>query len=326
MKRSGIDKFGREVTCTYRGEAYQVRDNGAVRRQHRDKKRRRPLDGVWTYGNPCAHTGYMHLSSETVHRIVATGFHGAQPSGAHVVDHIDTNRRNNRPENLRWVTRLENILSNPITARRIVIACGSIEAFLNNPACIKDSRLGSGFAWMRTVTNEEAEECRHRLINWARNDGMPKGGSLDDWVFGLDSAKDRKRKISDFVISKTKNAVQQNWRVPNEFPNCPPNTGADALSTYLANLQEGQVFGRSQFGDSIVIEAKVSKSEPALLVLCGLPKDSVKGWCLARVTIEGGLFVHESLGTFFQLDGAKKRFTLALGLTWEGGDTFDDFC
>ncbi|MBD8489191.1 HNH endonuclease [Echinicola sp. CAU 1574] len=62
----------------------------------------------------------MYHSSETVHRIVVTAFHGVQPSESHVIDHIDTNKRNNRLENLRWVTRLENILLNPITLSRII--------------------------------------------------------------------------------------------------------------------------------------------------------------------------------------------------------------
>ena len=58
----------------------------------------------------------------------------------YVVDHIDTNRRNNRAENLRWVTRLDNILLNPITCARIVQAFGSLEAFFENPKmCIRDS-------------------------------------------------------------------------------------------------------------------------------------------------------------------------------------------
>ena len=43
----------------------------------------------------------MEIASERVHRIVATVFHGDSPTSEHVVDHIDTNKRNNRPENLR---------------------------------------------------------------------------------------------------------------------------------------------------------------------------------------------------------------------------------
>jgi len=33
-----------------------------------------------------------------------TAFHGAPPTNDHFVDHIDTNKQNNRPANLRWVT------------------------------------------------------------------------------------------------------------------------------------------------------------------------------------------------------------------------------
>ena len=129
-----LHQYDRELKTSYRGETYVVRDNGAVYRLRRLSSRKRPLDEVWTFGTPSAATGYMQLGSEVVHRIVATAFHGEQPSDKHIVDHIDTNRRNNRPENLRWLTRLENVLLNPVTRRRIEIACGSIEAFLENRA------------------------------------------------------------------------------------------------------------------------------------------------------------------------------------------------
>ena len=56
-----------------------------------------------------------------VHQIVATAFHGSPEDQNMVIDHIDTNRCNNRPENLRWVTRLENVLNNPVTRKRITL-------------------------------------------------------------------------------------------------------------------------------------------------------------------------------------------------------------
>jgi len=71
----------------------------------------------------------LHLSDVRIHRIVATAFHGEPPNPQYVIDHIDTNRRNNRAENLRWVTRLENVLLNPVTRNKIEFLCGSIEAF-----------------------------------------------------------------------------------------------------------------------------------------------------------------------------------------------------
>ena len=94
------------------------------------------------------------------HRIVAAAFHGPGPSSEYVVDHIDTNRQNNRPDNLRWVTRLESILLNPITLARIEFAYGSLDAFFANPGAAQVPN----WEWMRTVTKEEAQQCKKRPL------------------------------------------------------------------------------------------------------------------------------------------------------------------
>ena len=133
MNSVSVDDFDREVECVFGTDRFIVRDNGAVLRKSRPGMRRRPLDDKWTFGNPCRNSGYMKLSAVVVHRIVATAFYGKAPSSQHVVDHIDTNRRNNLAENLRWVTRLDNILSNPATHKRIVSAYASVEKFFENP-------------------------------------------------------------------------------------------------------------------------------------------------------------------------------------------------
>jgi hypothetical protein len=169
MLSMDINLFEKEVTCVFKEETYSVRDNGAVLRHKRNGARKRPLDEKWTFGNPSEKRGYMYISSTVVHQIVATAFHGPKPTKDHVVDHIDTNRRNNRPENLRWVTRLENLLLNPITRRRIEIAYGSLENFFENPAQPLRGKLDPNFDWMRNVTKKEGEETHKRLLDWANS-------------------------------------------------------------------------------------------------------------------------------------------------------------
>jgi hypothetical protein len=117
-----------EVEVEYRGERYRVRDNGAVYRLNEFRKRARPLDKTWTFGRQNPTTGYHLMAGVPIHRIVCSAFNGPPPTDQHVVDHIDTNRANNRPENLRWLTRLENALLNETTARRIELAYGSLGA------------------------------------------------------------------------------------------------------------------------------------------------------------------------------------------------------
>ena len=80
--------------CVYKEESYSVRDNGAVMRHAREGKRRRKDDNIWTFGKPNEKTGYMEIAGQSVHRIVAFAFLGNPPTTQHVVDHIDTNRRN----------------------------------------------------------------------------------------------------------------------------------------------------------------------------------------------------------------------------------------
>lgn len=120
MRADLIGRYDRQTEVEYRGEHYLVRDNGAVLRLGRSNGRKRKLDNEWTFGSPERSSNYLCVGTHVVHRIVAFAFH-EQPSDKHVVDHIDTNRRNNRAENLRWVTRLENVMANPITDRKSVV-------------------------------------------------------------------------------------------------------------------------------------------------------------------------------------------------------------
>ena len=179
-----VDDYIVEKECVYKDEHYLVRDNGAVLRFPLEGKKVRPLDNKWTFGIKNQKTGYMSIGGHRVHIIVATAFHGANDSKKLVVDHIDTNRCNNRPENLRWVTRLENILLNEATRTKIEYLCGSVENFLKNPKLLKGhEQQDPNFGWMRTVTKEEAENTLKNLDKLlAEPHKSQSKGQLGEWL------------------------------------------------------------------------------------------------------------------------------------------------
>lgn len=324
MTKKLLHDFVRQTDCIYDDECYSARDNGAVLRHSRDGKYPRPTDNCWTFGRPSDKSGYMEIASVRVHRIVATAFHGNPPTPAHVVDHLDTNRRNNRPENLRWLTRLENALNNPITRKRIEFACGSIEAFLENPTLLRNGNLDRNFAWMRTVSLEEANACKERMHIWAKNNKPPSSGILGEWIF-----KPITPQINppDLVMAKTPGAAQRNWRIPTEFTCCPMDTEDAKIVTYVRNLKEGNIFSQNPISKSMVSKVAISGDQQSLWVVCEqLEKSSVKPWLLAQVTLENGLYIHTSIGIFFTQDGADKQFCLAQGQEWTGQDSIDDYC
>ena len=188
--------------CYYKGETYSVRDNGAVLRHSQEGKPIRKYDNRWTFGKPNNH-GYLLIVAELVHRIVAFGFLGESPSKQHVVDHIDTNRQNNRPDNLRWVTKVENLLLNPITAKRIETCCNcSIEDFLKTPNKyhILLKRGHSSISWMRTVSKQESLHCLENLTKWAQLDGHYNGGTIGEWIFNR-NLQTRSEEIDKAFIS-----------------------------------------------------------------------------------------------------------------------------
>jgi len=265
----------------------------------------------------------MEYCSQRVHRIVATAFHGEQPHNKPIVDHIDTNRNNNRPENLRWVTRLENILLNPITLKRIEYSYGSLDKFFKNPSHPIYQSTNSSFEWMRTVTEEESKNTLINLLRWSNENKIPKGGALGEWIYKSYSNNFTITNFKDIAVpSRTINALQVNWTTPCAFPNCPDGTEESTLNHYKQSLKKGKIFAQNDFGESIVKMSEIRNDLTAMYVICEI--DNLKPFALAKVYIDENIYVHKNLGSFFQLDGAEKCYTLELGKTWEGGETFDE--
>jgi len=346
MNEKLLKNYQKELECDYDDEHYLVRDNGSVLRKSKPGKKIRKDDNIWTFGKPGV-GNYMYIGKARVHRIVATAFHGCAPSPQHVVDHKDTNRQNNRPENLQWLTRLENALSNPITRKRIIFVCGSIEAFLKNPSLLGSSKLDKNFSWMRTVTAEEAKISLKRLEEWAKSDALPSGGSLGEWIYEKqksNSEVDNKNLSNEYHNNFIKNEyaepevidsltpgtkqVYARWRIPAEFP-CAPQDGEErTLERYLEKLKHGVVFSKSNYGSSIVDKAAFTKEKDAIIVKTYNDSEgNVKsGGHNSKITYKDGYFIHETLGSYFTEEGAEKYFKLEIGEEWTGGDVIDDFC
>ncbi|MFV1985628.1 MAG: HNH endonuclease [Thiohalomonadales bacterium] len=321
-----LEQYDRELAVTYKGEHYRARDNGAVYRLSRPGKRKRKLDEVWTFGKPCKSSGYMLISSERVHRIVATGFHGVPPSKQLVVDHIDTNRRNNRPNNLRWLTKLENIILNPITARNIEVAYGTIENFFKNPKKPLNGELPKNYDWMRTVSEEEAKACKEKLLEWSNSNKKPSGRGKGEWLYL--SKEEGATNKGDVLKSKTFMATQRNWYTPSEFLLCPDSLEDNPLMVYLNKLLKDSVFVTNKFLTARVYQAETNDSSACLSVICSGDEGSVKGWAVTMVYILDGKFCHEGKGTYFTIEGAKKMHYKNLGKNVDNviGDCIDDYC
>ena len=335
-----VNDYSEEKSCAYKDEEYLVRDNGAVLRKARPNQRVRKLDNEWTFGKLNIKTGYLEIASVRVHRIVALAFHGEPPTIEHIVDHIDTNRQNNRPTNLRWITRLENVVLNEVTRKRIEYRTGvNIYEFLENPSAYKDAFDDPDFSWMRRVTEEEAKNCLENLkrLNERSNTLQNHSkGQMGDWVFKANKSTFHDNQIkSDEQIwrksgnlqitdSLTPTAKQVDWKTPALFVCCPTELSGDPIECYLKNLSKEQTFFKNQYGESKIIKyASVNNKE---IVIINTMPTGPKSYAVAKITYENGYYLHYSLGSFFQDKGAEKCFTLAQGLEWTGGDCFDDFC
>ena len=289
-----LSDYTEERRCEYKGRIYYVRNNGAVYRQCTNDGVSHKYDEVWTFGIPNTQTGYLLIGEEPVHRIVCTAFNGPAPSPQHVVDHIDTNRQNNRPENLRWVTKTENLLSNPITRKRIEYTCGSIEAFEENPDILfKRDKSAKDCSWMRPVTPEEADNSLQNFNNWASSDDTtPKGGSLGEWIY--------RKPYTQINRFRSK---QVDWTQECCFPLCPAyvNAGESIIKEYSNRLEKGKEFLFSTSYRASIEKWCFFEDEDKIRILCnrtnnnGIPGS--KPWLVFEISADRDTIYHRHVAT-----------------------------
>lgn len=333
----GTNEFTREKVCVYKRRRYYVRDNGEVYRQCKEDGVSRKWDEQWTLGRFDPKTGYMLIGQERVHRIVCTAFHGEPEGDRNVVDHIDTNRCNNRPENLRWVTRLENILLNSITRAKVELICGSVEAFLANPSLLYGHESEDPhFSWMRAVTKEEAERSLKRWNEWAakpKEERKAKGARKGpgEFLYGefTEKMSDNDLNFEGYeepvmYESLTHNVKQLNWKTPTEFLCCPSTENDPSLQAYVNNLKKGKPFTHDNYDNhSDVMDFGINEKENVLYVLTFMA-DGLKNYGLCKIIIKDDFYIHESVTTYWDEDGAKQGLASALGLEMDGPDCIDN--
>lgn len=298
------EEFREERQCRYRGRTYRVRDNGAVLREPRDTGRKASLDGKWTFGRK-GQNGYLAIGGIPIHAIVACAYLGERPGKEYVVDHINTIRTDNRPSNLRYLTRLENILSNPLTCRKIERLTGMrIEDVLKDISVLRKIPQNRLWPWMGSVPRKEVEALLEKM----------------------EKITSKPAPSPEYFASVQGNlAVQADgWRPTGSFPFCPVRPDA-SLREYAANIREGQPFFRNSYHVYRARKWDVSPDGKTLAVQCVDPL-AAKNFILVTVTHDiQHLFVHRCR-RFFAKESLQKYYTEALGREWKGGPVFDDFC
>lgn len=336
------DDYSVEVTCTYKGETYHVRDNGAVFRVQKGERKRK-YDGFWTFGVKHIENGYMYISQERVHRIVATAFHGEPKSKDLVVDHIDTNRANNRPENLRWVTKLENALNNPITRAKIIYICGSVENFLKDPTVLYMTPVSDkNFGWMRTVSKEEAKISKERLEEWAKE--TPEelhvkvertGEPVDEWIFSpigrrhsifeddekpFDFSKLPKVQVKDNDLKETA-ITKQIQKIKSSNTEI---SEVKKVEDYYNNIKIGGIFSKNTRKIGVVVDKEWIK-EGEVFVVLAKDENAFNPWMPSPVYIKDGFFIHRNGGAYYLESIARKVIKEMKGEKVEYDDIEDAF-
>ena len=341
-----LDTFTEERECGYKDRHYKVRDNGSVLRLPKNPAKTRKGDNEWTFGTFNKRNGYLFIGSHQVHRIVATAFHGKPEAETDIVDHIDTDRQNNRPENLRWATKLENAL-NPATRKKLELMTGlSIEKILEDPSVLKQYNLDREYKLLGAVSREEAQRTLRNIREWAEKPyEIPKVpyepkrkmlhpvsarnlSPLRPTPYEMDHMAESHEGEDEglpagCIRSLTQNALERGWKAPYEFPFC-PQQGGD-LKSYFDAIRIGEEVAIGKGYSFFATGKAMNRDRTAICLKTESENDSVKPYGVMAITMEDGWFIHEGRG-YSDEEGQAKYFTIATGEEWTGGDVFDDLC
>jgi len=95
---------------------YEISDCGEIRNSKTSKILCKKLDRDGYFQIGLRKLGDRHKIWFSIHRLVALYFLEPPDNQNNQVDHIDNNKTNNKVENLRWVTKKDNILNRSLHA------------------------------------------------------------------------------------------------------------------------------------------------------------------------------------------------------------------
>lgn len=299
------EEYTEERECLYEDKYYRVRNNGAVMRIPSQGKRATKNDNVWTFGNIDTN-GYPAIAGVRIHTIVAKAFLGERPEGL-VIDHIDTIKTNNRPSNLHYVTRFENLVGNPLTRGKIEHVTGlPIEEILKDMSILHNLTLPQNLTWVKGVSQNEADQIRIKLSRY-----------ISKPITKMENAPENK--------SHTEYALQaDNWWPRGFFPFCPQHEGS-SLEEYASNIVIGKPFFFHHNNKYSVTEFELSSDGKTLAVKCSDPSAMKQNILITVTYISRKWFIH-TCSRYFDEESLEKYYTLAIGREWTGGDVFDDYC
>lgn len=111
---------------------------------------------------------YPIIKNKRIHRIIAETFI-PNPENKPCVDHIDGDKLNNRVDNLRWVTHLENN-NNPITKQRLINSQNKSDTYKITRPTKGCQTWIKGRRWINNKSDEklifESEYNIYKKIGW----------------------------------------------------------------------------------------------------------------------------------------------------------------
>ncbi|GAJ09361.1 unnamed protein product, partial [marine sediment metagenome] len=163
----------------------------------------------------------------------------------------------------------------------------------------------------RMTVIQPADAYGH-LLEIVKTDKLNVFNSLDEWL--IHRYENQNRVVNDNYGEKvykkqslTKNAIQVNWAVPSEFPCCPQGIVDNPITAYFENLKKGSFFCINNSYQRMVSDAALSEDKKTVFVASESTdvENAVKPWALAKITYKNSVYVHYSLGSYFEKNGVE---------------------